>query len=324
MGQSAILPGSAKSATYAFARKLKRRFSQQVCSHSELLSLYYDDDGDRRLIFELPRAERNDLASVTVFALPKSGSVLLDNIMRVLCRKSGLTYVSIMEEMFKIGLPDNQVPQSASDVFLPKGYCYGGFRSFPRFDIPILKQSKPILLVRDPRDMLVSHYYSARDSHALPGNILKSAKIDMQSQREFARSVAIDKYVRSYPAKHFSRLLEDYRSLLISRHDVKIYRYEDVIYNKTAWIMDMVKYFGWDIPMSISEEIGKMHDHIPSEENSNQHIRQVHPGNYREKLQPETIAWLNEYFEDDLREFGYGEDGRLLSMNDAKFAVCAA
>lgn len=318
MGQSAILPGSAKSATCAFARKRKLRLSKQVSSQSERPSLYYDDDGERRLIFELPRTDRSDLASVTVFALPKSGSVLLDNIMRALCEMSGLTHVSIMDQMFKIGLPADMVPQAASDIFAPKGYCYGGFRAFPRFDIPILKQSRSILLVRDPRDMLVSHYYSVRDSHVLPSNELKSAKIDMQSQREFARSVVIDKYVRSYPAKHFSRVLEDYRTLLISRHDVKIYRYEDVIYNKTAWIADMVKYFGWEIPMSKSEEIGKMHDHIPSEEKSNQHIRQVHPGNYREKLKPETISWLNEYFEDDLRAFGYGQDGRLLSMGDKK------
>lgn len=275
--------------------------------HQTLPSIVFDDGGQERVLFTLPPTKRPDLPSALVFAMPKSGSVLLDGIMRQLSDHVGVTYVSIMQEYFTIGLPDASMPAETARIFLPQGYCYGGFRYFPRrFEIPILSQTRPVLLVRDPRDMVVSHYYSMRDSHPEPGKVLKTVKANM-SMRDLARALDIDEYVKR-AAQTFRTFLTHYRSILCANHDVRIYRYEDVIYEKADWVADIAAHFDWKVPRQKTDWIAAQHDLIPTEEVETQHIRQVHPGNYRKKLKPETIAWLDDFFKDEMAFFGYTAD----------------
>ncbi|CFX55972.1 protein of unknown function [Candidatus Filomicrobium marinum] len=272
-----------------------------------LPSVEFDDGGERRVLFTLPPTDRSDLPSALVFAMPKSGSVLLDGIMRKLSASAGVTYVSIMQEYFAIGLPDKNMPADTSAIFLPRGYCYGGFRYFPRrFDIPILKQSRPVLLVRDPRDMLVSHYFSMRDSHPEPGKVLKSVNANM-SMRDLARALEIDDYVKR-AAETFRAFLMNYRILLCGVCETRMYRYEDVIYQKPDWVAGLAAHFGWDISRDVVDAIAAQHDVIPSDEVDTRHIRQVHPGNYIKKLRPETIRWLDDYFKEEMAFFGYKAD----------------
>jgi hypothetical protein len=272
-----------------------------------LPSILYDDGGRDRVVFTLPEATNTEVNSVLAFAMPKSGSVLLDRILRDLTPQVGLTYVSIMEEFFNLGIPDNLVPPSTAGIFLPKGYCYGGFRYFPRkFEIPIVPKVKKILLIRDPRDMLVSHYYSMLKSHPERGKLV--AGDNRMKSRDLANELDIDSYVRRM-AKRFNIFLQNYR-LLCEKEDVRQYRYEDVIYEKPAWIANMCSYFGWAIPTAVIEEIAKRHDIIPMAEDDNQHIRQVHPGNYKKKLASDTITELTDYFSDTLDFYGYSKNER--------------
>ena len=50
------------------------------------------------------------------------------------------------------------------------GRVYGGFRSMPLVfaQSELYRRSRKILLVRDPRDALVSEYFSLAYSHGLP------------------------------------------------------------------------------------------------------------------------------------------------------------
>ncbi|ODA68659.1 Sulfotransferase domain protein [Methyloligella halotolerans] len=269
-------------------------------------SVIVDDAGEDRVVFSLPPTRRPDFTSVTAFALNKSGSVLLNHILRDLCAYLDVPFVAISEEFFKAGVKLQEAPPSTSDIFLEKGYCYGGFRRWPTsFAIPILATSRPVLLVRDPRDRLVSNYYSMRESHSQPGKngVLKSAKTEL-SKRNLAKSLDIDDYVREV-APLFLEQLELYRDELCARHDVKIYRYEDVIYDKPSWVADLARHFGWDIPGDVLRQIAARNDVIPDEEQTGKHVRQVHPGNFERKLQPPTIDYLTGYFQNVMADFGY-------------------
>lgn len=288
------------AAQLEFTMFWKRRAKE---NSAPLPGIRYDDNGDERVIFTLPRTKRPDMPSVLLFALPKSGSTLLDRMIREASAEAGLTYVSIMEEFFKLGIPDNLIPPSTSEIFLDKGYCYGGFRNFPRrFEIPILAGAKKVLLVRDPRDMLVSHYYSMKTSHPERGKVLKSSTTKMR-MRDLAQEMDIDTYVIE-AAKGFMTYMNDYVDVC-RKHDIKIYRYEDVIYEKKAWLADICQYMGWTVSDRVIAKIVAKHDQIPTAENESQHIRQVHPGNYKTKLKPETIKVLTDTFAGPMQVFGY-------------------
>ncbi len=267
-------------------------------------SIVIRDAGEEKTIFTLPSSSRQHWPSGMAFAVRKSGSVLLNRILRALCDHQEIPFVSIPDEFFRWGLPLEDAPANTSAIFEREGYFYGGFRRWPvAFDIPILSTSRPVLLLRDPRDRLVSDYYSMRESHSEPGKKLKAVREEVM-WRQKARSLDIDQYVKQ-SAPRVREDLELYRDELCAKHAVKIYRYEDVIYNKREWIADIARNFGWDVPDEVIADIAAKNDVIPDKEETKKHVRQVHPGNYREKLDPATIDFLTGYFQGVMAAFGY-------------------
>lgn len=184
------------------------------------------------------------------------------------------------------------------------GYCYGGFRHFPEFPVPILDRARTALLVRDPRDALVSLYYSMRDSHPLPkpdGQL----KQQMLATRAAAKRQTIDAWAIENHG-NVIRAMEGYvAQRFTSRPNVAVYRYEDVIFRKREWIRDLVGWYGWDVRDAVIERIAVGVDVFPAAADPGKHIRQVNPGNHRTALRPATQNALTEQFEPLLRMFGY-------------------
>jgi len=274
----------------------------------ENITIEYDDAGVVKTIFTLPRTKSPDTPSVYVFSLPKAGSVLLDNIMRGLSEQVGVTYVSLMGEFFKLGLAEQDVPSATSKVFADKGYCFGGFRAFPKtFEIPNLATRKSIFLLRDPRDMLVSHYFSMRSSHPDPGKILTTSRQSLP-RRDKALVMSVDEYaldLASYYVRQLSRYIDVFEA---HRENFTVFRYEDVIFEKRTWVADICKAFDWGVPARAVNKIADKNDVVPRSENEARHIRQVTPGDGMRKLQPETTEKLNELFETQLAYFGYSPE----------------
>lgn len=244
------------------------------------------------LIASLTRP-RNARPSVLSFSLPKAGSVMLENIMVDLSRRAGLGYFSLETALFEKGVAVDDTPPQASKLFFPKGYCYGGFRRLPAsYEIPILERSKKILLVRDPRDMLVSLYFSITRSHRPPG-----AEAGTEALERFERDRAkvsvtpIDVFMK-HRAERFSRLYLSYDRIL-DDPGLRVYRYEDVLYEKRAWVADICSWFGWSVDQDAMHAIADAHDLIPGQENEGEHVRKAHPGDHREKLDAGTIEFLN-------------------------------
>jgi hypothetical protein len=283
--------------------ELTKTLSDRVAGRRRV---FYNDKGTRRVIYELPPTSAPDRDSVLVFSLPRAGSVLLEHCVIELSAAVGLPYISIAGRFFDLGLLDHSAPRSTSRIFAEKGYCYGGFRGFPsNFKIPIIRRAKKILQVRDPRDLLTSHYFSLRESHPPLGKVLKSDPQD-SALFELARTLDIDSYVDRV-APVYKQLLAGYRKL-VSRYDVRLYRYESIVYDKVAWINSICNYYDWNLPQEYIRDLAAKHDIFPSTEASGKHIRQVHPGDYTRKLKRQTIELLTRYFADDMRFFGYSEE----------------
>ncbi len=234
--------------------------------------------------------------SVLVFSLPKAGSVLLDSIVHAMSDQAGLWYFGLEERLFQAGVPIERCPPETSALFLRRGYCYSGFRRLPEaFEIPILDRARKVLLVRDPRDMLVSLYFSLTRSHASPGALAEGDAGSHQERFEADRAgemaASIDGFViRRAPViadiyAGYARILDDPKTL--------VSRYEDVLYDKAGWARQIREHFSWDVPDDVIERVARAHDTIPDAENPDAHIRRAHPGDHREKLASPTIARLD-------------------------------
>jgi hypothetical protein len=245
----------------------------------------------------------SDTPSVFAFSLAKAGSTLMFNLLRGLAPAAGAVFFSLDDLMFKQGQPLPLTWPGAARLFRPRGYCYGGYRGLPRHALPPFADSRSILLVRDPRDMIVSQYYSFRESHTVPADAgpdhpmaRARAATSLQTLAQFAPSAA----------QRYARRFEAYLALGFAwRPNVVVYRYEDVIFRKAEWVDDICDWYQWPIPAEIRQRIVARYDILPETADPTKHIRQVHPGNHRTEMEAKTIKQVETILDQAMAAFGY-------------------
>lgn len=238
-----------------------------------------------------------DFVSAYVFAFTRGGSTLMNNMLATYCHQVNVPTFSLFNTAFDQGVPTQDIKEDASVCFEQNGHVYLGFRHFPTFELDF-RGAPAILLTRDPRDMLVSLYYSVLKSHVIPEGL-----VSFKKSRKQAGELDINQFV-TIRAKSFARQLKRYQKKL-SDSALTVYRYEDVIYKKEKWLEDMVKRLGLPQSPELVRNIAKRFDVVPDVENENKHVRQVHPGNHSQKLNPQTICTLNDSLADFLKYFKY-------------------
>ena len=196
---------------------------------------YYYQDADRisEGTIEIPATARPDFESCWLFAFPKSGSVLVNSIAISLAAEAGVPTIDLPVHLFLKGIHLDCVQFDFGAVFLPRGYIFIGFRSLPMAASGMLSKmaGRKILVVRDPRDMLVSLYYSAKFSHDLSVHGTEQFKWLVCSVRQDTEA-EIDDYCL-FTAWKMNELLSSY-SQILGDPNTLILRYEDFIRDKVA------------------------------------------------------------------------------------------
>jgi hypothetical protein len=245
------------------------------------------------------------IPSIFLVGLPKAGSTLLNRVMRPIAAAAGLSFVGLQETMFSMGVAPQDIPSAVNAAFAPTGYAFGAFRSLPgAFELPAYAAGRTILLVRDPRDMLTSLYFSVARSHRPPGNAVGGElAADFEERRRETMGMSID----AFALARAPVVVDQYGKVTgkLSAIDHRLYRYEDIIFDKLSWTRDMMAYLDLTAPAGVVESAVAANDVRPRVEDPAQHVRKVDPGDHREKLRPETIAELDALFEPILRRHHY-------------------
>jgi hypothetical protein len=216
---------------------------------------------------------------------------LLDKMITQAAQMASVPSINISSDAFMQGIPESELPR---EIFEPlhrrDGYIFTGFRFIPHYLPPeVLQGRQKILLIRDPRDMLVSLYFSDRYSHYIPKQ--GSAREMLLAARTNSELTDVDAFVQSERA---DRVAQNYRNYVAAvGPEWRIYRYEDVIFRKRAWLADMNKVLDLRLRWWRRNRIADKNDIRPESENIHSHVRQVSPGNYKTVLKSETIDVLN-------------------------------
>lgn len=231
--------------------------------------------------------------SVVVMAPPKSGSVMLDHLVVDVCRTLRMPSYGINADGFGAGYGPHDLEPCAADVFRPRGVVYYGWRAAPPWPLPGVS----LLMVRDPRDMLVSAYYSWGVSHEIPA---AGPQHDALTEvRERTRAQTVDEFC----VAQVGLCLGPLQGFLARQPEV--YRYEDVLYDKRPIIRRLAALAETPITDDQVEAIHSRNTILPATENPAAHLRQALPGDHRRKLQPETIETLNGLLHPYFTAFGY-------------------
>jgi hypothetical protein len=258
--------------------------------------------GSSDVVLEAPWPKRSDVQSFFAFSLPKAGSSLMESVLHAIADASGHTIFSPTVALFERGLRDDQIELDNPDTFAQPGYCFSGLRHAPEFLSPYyLNGRKALLMVRDPRDMVVSLYFSMRYSHVEPGP--GEYRDWFLKQRADLETISLDHFSNG-TIRDFNASLDALLGLL-RQANLRLYRYEDIIYRKREWIGDIARFLDVDLPDTILDQITARHDQLPTNEDKDRHFRQGHPGDGKRKLSPESLRRFNETLSPAWQWLGY-------------------
>jgi hypothetical protein len=246
------------------------------------------------------------LAGPALFALSvrKSGSSIFSNIATAIAQFNGVNVVDIPGTMFDRGYGFrawNNNPETARA--LRGGNLYTGFRDAPSglYGHPVFRAGRKILLVRDPRDALVSEYFSNAYSHSLPSQNAENSTVARE------REAALHSSVNEYVARRAAALDATVRAYepLLDDPNLLVMRYEDVIFEKAAWIHAIAAHFGLSAPERFVANVVKWADVRPATEDPTKFVRTVTPGDHKNKLTRETVAVIEAALSPVWRRLGY-------------------
>jgi hypothetical protein len=256
---------------------------------------------------------RHPSRNIIAYTTHKAGSMVLHRVLKDICELNRIRYYSPS----KAQLPFERM-FAGDDFIAKKRGCFGPIRFFvPTKAIP---DASVILHLRDPRDVLVSMFYSYCYMHA--GEIeadtgyrkaVAEAGIDrfvLDMAGEAFYAYRGDYGIGSRYKQHVGTVLdryERYLSELLSRPNTIAVSYEEMVLSFPSWLEKVVSAFDLIDPDETSAVVTARHANsvAAGEEDVWSHKRKVTPGDHREKLQSETIRQLDQIFAPVLDQLGY-------------------
>lgn len=252
---------------------------------------------------------------VVAFTTHKAGSMVLHRVLKDVCELNRIPYYS--PNVQRSPLPFERM-FAGYDFMAKKEGCFGPIRFFVPSEA--FAQMRIILHLRDPRDVLVSMFYSYCYMHA--GEIERHTGyrkavaeagidrfvLDMVSKRFY--DYRGDYGIGSRYKKHVGTVLDRYQRYLeelLDRPNTTPVSYEEMVLAFPSWLQKIISAF--DLPNEEETSAVVIARHANSvaagEEDVWAHKRKVTPGDHREKLQAGTIRQLDEIFSPVLERLGY-------------------
>jgi hypothetical protein len=162
-----------------------------------------------------------------------------------------------------------------------------------------VKDKSVVFLIRDPRDILVSQYYSFGFTHGRSPN--EAIRLQQEKRRASIQAKSVDAYAQD-TAPELQGYFEILRGLSVCAKRSALWRYEDLVLDFDQFMSSFTQWFR--ISDALKEQLF-LRSRPRETEHMYQHKRSGRVGGYKEKLKPETIAVLNAVFGPTLERYGY-------------------
>lgn len=245
--------------------------------------------------------------SVIHFTFNKAASQYVKSLLILLAKDNSLRSVGLNDYAFYTSLPyldhlGDAEMRRYQHLFRSEGFVYSAFGGM--INGVDFKDYVLLLTTRDPRDILVSSYYSAAYSHEIPPEISPKRQ-ELLERRARALSSTIDEHVIKESKKVFEKF-SSYRIHLLEKYpQAKLLSYESMVSDFDAWINDLESASGYTFKRETKEKIIEHQRSQKTRENISDQRRKGVSGDYLKKLKPETIDFLNTQYEKELKAFGY-------------------
>lgn len=241
--------------------------------------------------------------SVIFFTTHKCASTYVSKVIQVLCEQSSYDAVNYASEIWRMGDSiDIESPyemfltRSYDRLFFRKGVIYAPQRRY--LDFPGRTYFKHIFFLRDPRDVLVSAYYSFGYSHGRPENAKHKKKA--QARRAAIKNKSIDEFAIEEARNWVVPLYESYAELRETSASHLFLSYDFYIEDPSSFITEICDYLAIDIDMSEKKKLIDLASPIQENLQPERHQRSGRSRQFLSELKGETIDELNEILENVL------------------------
>ena len=238
-----------------------------------------------------------DSPTILFFTAHKCASVLAERVLRRIAGSSSYklldfdNYFQDCKPRLK-GIFEN--PRFFQRSFPQTGAILGPFRAINQsihFD-----HAKRIINLRDPRDVLVSDYYSKAYSHELNLHILE--------QRKAALEQDIDAFVLSNLPR-VRKVYDDYADIYSKKkNDILLLSYEEMVNDFASWVERLQNWCGLPQIIKNIEDVSRT-ENFRGRNVKTAHKRRVTPGEHSSALRTETIDVINRELRDTLLGLNY-------------------
>lgn len=248
---------------------------------------------------------RNPPESVYFYTFHKCASALFGNY--VLKHVNGLYHVDYAAQIYS-GKRSSEKKLN----FRENGFIYGPIRISAGVEGPVgemlvkpttkhdfIRDKIAIFFIRDPRDILVSYYYSVGFTHRF--SKVKVLREEQEVERARIREMTLDEYVLNSADKQ----IEYFRILYDLSNTCKrsvVLRYEDMINDFDGFAEQLSRYVSID---AAALRVVCERSRPRKKEDTTSHRRSGQVEGFREKLEETTIKAVNKKLADTLALFGY-------------------
>ncbi len=282
-----------------------RDIMKRVVPDWAVRTVKYNDE--HRLLTSGPIADSTE-SSIMLFTVHKSASTFLVKLLSIISsRTPGLTHIDIegysqlVADPHQFNTHADFVETKKDDIFFPFGYAYGPLRNF----VPLqnIRNYRICLVLRDPRDVLVSYYYSMAYSHPLPADPLRRRRFIRR--RMEIQTTDINAFAKQQ-TPWIKERYESYIDELVRKNNVQPLLYEHMWSDFPDWLNKFCRQGSIPYTEELLEQVQKeCFRNKTGKESVSKHRRRGTPEDYKNKLDATTIAFLNKELGGLLDTIGY-------------------
>ena len=244
---------------------------------------------NERHLVEKKIKSKSEKKSIIFFTTHKAASSFFDKFFNTVIKEND--YIKINFDEYILRYPNKDTQNIYYKNSNDKGFIFAPIRKFQEFNK--IENYKVVLLLRDPRDVLVSHFYSTLISHPINSTKIIEA-------RENYKKDEIDKYVLSKS----DWLLEIYQGYMTNLKNYHYIKYENLIAEPHKIISKLAKYLKISIDKKFLDLLLKDLE-PPKMENVKNHKRSGKSGQYITHLKKKTIIELNTKFKNVIDYYNF-------------------
>lgn len=263
---------------------------------------------ERSYLLNGKRFQCSEIPSSALVSQPRGGTQICERLISEIYQKIGGNPLKVGRFLFWYDADLTRKltdPSWFSQHAEKEGYFYGNIGPFKEGDVEKLPPLKYIVMSRDPRDALVSHYYSVKDAH-----VINSKR--MQDHVNQAKNLSVDEYVLDdYMQQEIVKFLTQTLTMIRSDLDCLYLRYEDMVRDPRTFVSSIVSYLNASVGEEIIEGIVEKAfggETVVVEENNLRHRRSGKWGQFRDKLEPDTQNILWKRLESLMLPLGYDKE----------------